>query len=147
MLVTGANGHVGNNLVRLLVDEGYSVRASVRDLNNPEKTRPLADLGCELVQCDILKPETVGPAVDGMDGVFHVAAVYAVWARDPETETGRLFDFALRLEGCHRNAGTHAAGVVIADAPLTEYLPLYRSGDDVSTQFSMEVVEQLYGGA
>ncbi|MGH7162480.1 MAG: DNA polymerase III subunit alpha, partial [Planctomycetota bacterium] len=57
--------------------------------------------------------------------------------------TRRLFDLALKLEGCHRNAGTHAAGVVIADAPLTEYVPLYRNGDDISTQFSMEVLEQL----
>ncbi|MHC4339908.1 MAG: DNA polymerase III subunit alpha, partial [Planctomycetota bacterium] len=58
-------------------------------------------------------------------------------------ETRRLFDFARRLEGCHRNAGTHAAGVVIADAPLTDYVPLYKHGEDVSTQFSMENVDQL----
>jgi DNA polymerase-3 subunit alpha len=72
--------------------------------------------------------------------------------RDPElgelaehgdATTKKLFDFALKLEGCHRNAGTHAAGIVIADAPLTEYVPLYRSGDDVSTQFSMEVLDEL----
>ena len=60
-----------------------------------------------------------------------------------DEDTRRLFDFALRLEGCHRNAGTHAAGVVIADAPLTEYVPLYRSGEDVSTQFSMDVIDEL----
>jgi len=64
-------------------------------------------------------------------------------AEEGDESTRRLFDFALKLEGCHRNASTHAAGVVIADAPLTEYVPLYRNGDDISTQFSMEVLEQL----
>ncbi|MEE8106800.1 MAG: DNA polymerase III subunit alpha, partial [Planctomycetota bacterium] len=64
-------------------------------------------------------------------------------ATDGDEVTRKLFDYALRLEGCHRNAGTHAAGIVIADAPLTEYVPLYKSGDDVSTQFSMDIVEQL----
>jgi len=64
-------------------------------------------------------------------------------ATDGEEDTRKLFDFAQRLEGCHRNAGTHAAGIVIADKPLTEYVPLYKNGDDVSTQFNMDIVEQL----
>ncbi|MHC4137385.1 MAG: DNA polymerase III subunit alpha, partial [Planctomycetota bacterium] len=100
-------------------------------------------LGMPLPDVDrIAKRIPGGPGVRLQDVLDQDDELRAL-ARDPETETGRLFDFALRLEGCHRNAGTHAAGVVIADAPLTEYLPLYRSGDDVSTQFSMEVVEQL----
>jgi len=64
-------------------------------------------------------------------------------AEEGDEETRKLFHFARKLEGCHRNAGTHAAGVVIADAPLTEYVPLYRSGEDVSTQFPMEVIDRL----
>jgi DNA polymerase-3 subunit alpha len=100
-------------------------------------------LGMPLPDVDrIAKRIPGGPGVKLQEVLDQDAELRAL-AQDPETETGRLFDFALRLEGCHRNAGTHAAGVVIADAPLTEYLPLYRSGDDVSTQFSMEVVEQL----
>jgi len=100
-------------------------------------------LGMPLPDVDrIAKRIPGGPGVT-LQGVLDQDAELRALARDPETETGRLFDFALRLEGCHRNASTHAAGVVIADAPLTEYVPLYRSGDDVSTQFSMEVVEQL----
>ena len=86
VLVTGANGHVGNALVRHLCERGYAVRASVRDPSDPEKTAPLAGLGCEIVACDILDEAQVAAAVDGMDGVFHVAAVYALWARDPERE-------------------------------------------------------------
>ncbi len=38
ILVTGANGHVGYNITKLLADEGYNVRASVRDISDIEKT-------------------------------------------------------------------------------------------------------------
>ncbi|MBW1880004.1 MAG: NmrA family NAD(P)-binding protein, partial [Deltaproteobacteria bacterium] len=69
VLVTGANGHLGNNLVRLLLEEGYDVRASVRDLGDPKKTGPLEGLGVSLVEADILKPETLPAAVEGRDGV------------------------------------------------------------------------------
>jgi len=86
VLVTGANGHLGNNLVRLLIEEGYDVRASVRDLGNPKKTAPLQDLGVSLVEADILKPETLPAAVADRDGVFHVAAAYVTWAKDPQRE-------------------------------------------------------------
>ncbi len=54
-----------------------------------------------------------------------------------------LMSVAKRLEGLNRNASKHAAGVVIADAPLEEYVPLYRVGEDVTTQFTMEGLEDL----
>ncbi|MBP9827222.1 DNA polymerase III subunit alpha, partial [Candidatus Saccharibacteria bacterium] len=56
----------------------------------------------------------------------------------------RLIDIAMQLEGTIRNAGTHAAGVVIAPAPLVEYLPLTRaSKGGVATQFVGTTVEDL----
>ncbi|MGC9073194.1 MAG: DNA polymerase III subunit alpha [Caldisericum sp.] len=55
-----------------------------------------------------------------------------------------LFDVALKLEGLSRNFGTHAAGVVIGDAPLTEYLPLQTDKDNsIITQFDKDVVEHI----
>jgi DNA polymerase-3 subunit alpha len=54
-----------------------------------------------------------------------------------------LFRIAAKLEGLNRNAGTHAAGVVIGDRPLTEIVPLYKAGDVVATQYSMEILEKL----
>ena len=55
-----------------------------------------------------------------------------------------LFDIAQRLEGLNRQASTHAAGVVIADRPLTELVPLYRDPRShmPATQFNMKYVEQ-----
>ncbi len=56
---------------------------------------------------------------------------------------GDLFNLAARVEGMARSIGTHAAAVVIADKPLTEYVPLMRGSgkDDVITQWSMGDVE------
>jgi DNA polymerase-3 subunit alpha len=61
--------------------------------------------------------------------------------------TRKLLDMAITVEGVARNAGTHAAGIIIADKPLTEYLPLHRpmgeSAVDQLTQFTMEVCEKI----
>ncbi len=54
-----------------------------------------------------------------------------------------LFEAALRLEGLNRHCSTHAAGVVVCDQPLTETIPLYRNGDDITSQFTMETLESL----
>jgi DNA polymerase III subunit alpha len=65
-------------------------------------------------------------------------------ARAVEAEVGELVNTALALEGLYRNASTHAAGVVIADRPLTELVPLYRDprSDLPATQYNMKWVEQ-----
>ncbi len=54
-----------------------------------------------------------------------------------------LFEIARVLEGLTRHASTHAAGVVLADKPIVEYMPLYRGQDnEVVTQYSMKFVEK-----
>ena len=55
-----------------------------------------------------------------------------------------LFEYAKGIEGLSRHASTHAAGVVIANRPITEYVPLYRnSNGDITTQFSMQHIEKV----
>jgi DNA polymerase-3 subunit alpha len=54
-----------------------------------------------------------------------------------------LTSIGRRLEGLNRNASRHAAGIVIADAPLEEYVPLYRVGEDLTTQYTMDVLEDI----
>lgn len=63
-------------------------------------------------------------------------------AYDTEAETRRLLDLAKKLEGVARHASVHAAGVVIADKPLTEYTPLQRetNGEKIVTQYDMYTV-------
>jgi DNA polymerase III subunit alpha len=63
---------------------------------------------------------------------------------DEKPEIGNLIDICRVLEGLPRHASTHAAGVVIADKPLMEYLPLYRGKKgEVVTQFDMKGVEKI----
>ncbi|HEY5996125.1 MAG TPA: DNA polymerase III subunit alpha, partial [Candidatus Deferrimicrobiaceae bacterium] len=63
-------------------------------------------------------------------------------AADPKV--GELFVIAGDIEGLSRNAGTHAAGVVIADKPITEYSALYRNTkEEITTQLSGTDVEKV----
>jgi DNA polymerase-3 subunit alpha len=65
-------------------------------------------------------------------------------AYDQDATIREVIDFGLQLEGLAKSAGTHAAGVVIADEPLTSYVPLQKiSGkDDIITQWPMADVER-----
>jgi DNA polymerase-3 subunit alpha len=64
-----------------------------------------------------------------------------MYQREPKVR--ELIDIAQRLEGLARHASVHAAGVVIADAPLVEYAPLCRVSDDVTTQWDMDVAAKV----
>jgi len=55
----------------------------------------------------------------------------------------QLFKHARILEGLNRHAGTHAAGVIITPGPCTEYFPLYRQNEDITSQYTMEYVEKI----
>src|ERR1700704_3815434 len=62
-----------------------------------------------------------------------------------EPQTKQLFEYAKTLEGLSRNAGVHAAGVVIADRDLSDYIPLCRDvkGNDVVSQYPMGPLNDL----
>src|SRR6266436_4839004 len=63
-------------------------------------------------------------------------------AYESEPETKKLLDLAKKLEGVARHASVHAAGVMIADKPLTEYTPLQKetNGEKIVTQYDMYTV-------
>lgn len=55
----------------------------------------------------------------------------------------KLMEVARVLEGLNRHASVHAAGVVISDKPLSEYCPLYKAEDQITTAFTMKGVEKI----
>ncbi len=55
----------------------------------------------------------------------------------------KIIDQALVLEGMVRNTGKHAAGIIIADRPLSEFVPLTLQEGDITTQFAMDPVQKL----
>src|SRR6266568_3897096 len=90
---------------------------------------------CKLVPQNPLNPVTLGRAIDDEPRLQA--------ARDSDPLVARAFDIAQRLEGLHRHASTHAAGIVIGDRPLNELVPLYRDPKSLMpvTQFNMKWVE------
>lgn len=80
-LVSGATGFVGSAVVRALLARGADVRALARPGGD---RRNLAGLDIDIVEGDLLQPETLTRAVAGCTGVFHVAADYRLWTRDPD---------------------------------------------------------------
>ncbi|MBI4187137.1 MAG: NAD-dependent epimerase/dehydratase family protein [Chloroflexi bacterium] len=79
-LVTGATGFIGGNLVRELLNQGYQVRALVRQGSD---RRNIQGLDIEVAFGDLCDRPSLDRAVDGCDVLFHVAAAYTFWARDP----------------------------------------------------------------
>src|SRR5262245_27780895 len=94
------------------------------------------DKFCKLVPQNPLNPVTLGRAIDDEPRLQA--------ARDADPVVRRAFDIAQKLEGLHRHASTHAAGIVIGERALTEMVPLYRDpkSNMPVTQFNMKWVEQ-----
>jgi len=98
-LVTGGNGHLGNNLIRLLLSNNQKVRTTVRNIN---KTQPFKGLDCEVVQADITDIESLKKAFQGVANLYAVAANFSMWAKNPKEEiydnniqgTQNVFDIA-----------------------------------------------------
>jgi dihydroflavonol-4-reductase len=80
VLVTGANGFVGGAVARALVRAGVTVRVLAR---SKADARSLAELPVEWVEGDLLDPASLQAALAGCHQLYHVAAYYALWAKDP----------------------------------------------------------------
>ncbi|XP_027078361.1 cinnamoyl-CoA reductase 1-like [Coffea eugenioides] len=95
--VTGASGYIASWIVKFLLQRGYTVKASVRDLNDPKKVGHLLALdGAERLQlfkANLLEEGSFDAAIHGCDGVFHTASPFYHSVTDPQAE---LIDPALK---------------------------------------------------
>ncbi|MBB6112235.1 NAD-dependent epimerase/dehydratase family protein [Mucilaginibacter lappiensis] len=82
-LVNGANGHLGYNLVKLLLSKNIPVRAAVRNIGNKDF---MAGLDCEVVQSDITDKESLVKAFQDVETFYAVGASFKLWAKDPQKE-------------------------------------------------------------
>jgi DNA polymerase-3 subunit alpha len=113
-----------------------AARASIRDVGRA--------LGMPLGEMDRLaKLVPFGPKVKLQDALKTSPELQSAYEQDDYIRD--LIDKACRLEGVSRNVSTHAAGVVIADKSLNEYLPLQRipRSEEIVTQYAMGVLEQI----
>ena len=78
--VTGATGFVGSHVARVLAEQGADLRLLVRSSSDPKN---IQQLNADRVVGDLCEPESIDRAMAGCDVVFHVAADYRLWVRDP----------------------------------------------------------------
>jgi DNA polymerase-3 subunit alpha len=129
-------GKYGEDRVAQIVTFGtMAARAAVRDAGRA--------LGVPLPDVDrVAKMIPSGPG--GMSiaqALEQIPELKSLYAMSPEIR--RLLDTARAIEGLARNAGTHAAGVVISPGPLVEYAPLAKSDTGVNTQYDMVWAEKI----
>ncbi|KAJ6895710.1 cinnamoyl-CoA reductase 1 [Populus alba x Populus x berolinensis] len=89
--VTGASGYIASWLVKLLLSRGYTVKASVRDPNDPKKTEHLRALNgaqerLQLFKANLLEEGSFDSIVEGCEGVFHTASPFYHDVKDPQVE-------------------------------------------------------------
>ncbi|KAM1369192.1 hypothetical protein ACFX2F_039813 [Malus domestica] len=131
--VTGASGYIASWLVKLLLQKGYTVKATVRDPNDPKKTEHLRSLDgakerLHLFKADLLEEGAFDAAVDGCQGVFHTASPVLISVTDPQAE---LIDPAVKgtlnvLQSCAKFRSvmrvvltSSIATVMMSGTPLT----------------------------
>jgi dihydroflavonol-4-reductase len=140
-LVTGASGFVGSHVARQLVAAGDQVRVLVRPTSRLEF---LGDLPLERVEGDLRDADSIARAMKGVRRVFHVAADYRLWARNPDDiydsnvgGTRRVLEAAAR-EGVSRIVYTSTVATIAVSQPTGPHEAL----PDESTQAT---VDQMIG--
>jgi len=123
------------NVAQIITFGTMQARAVVRDVGRV--------MGMSYADVDrIAKMIPPDPAITLKNALESESELKNLYKNDPQIT--RLIDTALSLEGLNRHASVHAAGVAIADKPLNNYMPLFKTGDDqITTGYSMGVLEKI----
>ncbi len=81
VLITGATGFIGNHVTRLCLEKGDEVRVMVMP---GEDRLPLKGMDVEFVEGNLLDPPSLVRAVQGVQQLYHLAALFAIWTKDPD---------------------------------------------------------------
>ena len=127
VLVTGATGFIGGNLARELCARGWPVRALIR----PGSRRlTIENTGAEPVTGDILDRDSVLRAAQGCQAVFHCAAAYTFWAKDPQSVWRANVDGTVNVVQCAAAAGVER--IVYTSTVSTIGIPDRGLGDEAT---------------
>lgn len=140
VLVTGANGHVGNNLCRALLERGHQVRASVRSLADPVRRAPLESLQSpdgsqkiELCELDVRDAARFDEATRGIEISFHVAATYSNCTGSRQADESMLRDSVDGAENALRSAARNGVRKVVLTSSIMA-LPFRPRGQSPATE-------------
>ncbi len=149
ILVTGASGFVGSAVAKCLLQAGHAVRALVR----PTSSRMnLADPRLEIVAGDISDADSVARAMIGVRYLFHIAADYRLWARNPQdlvrtnVEGTRTVMSAAQRAGVERIVYTSSVATLASrpdGAPSDETLQLAAENAVGAYKYSKVIAERL----
>jgi dihydroflavonol-4-reductase len=149
VLVTGASGFVGSAVAKTLAEAGFTVRALVRPTSPREH---LKGVSVEFAEGDLRDAESVRRAMTGVQYLFHVAADYRLWARDPREiaevnveGTRTIMTEALRA-GVERVVYTSSVATLSPrrdGQPVDETLPLDEANAIGAYKRSKVVAERL----
>jgi dihydroflavonol-4-reductase len=135
VMVTGANGHVGNNLAKELVGRGYQVRATVRDVIDPARTAHLAEAGItDLVNLDVRDAKAFEAAAEGIDTLFHLAATYRYYTGSREADEEMLRDSIEGATAAIRAAHANRIGKVVLTSSVVTLPFVPRGGPPVTEE-------------
>ncbi len=111
-----------------------AARGAVRDVG---KVLGMSVAECSAIQKEI--PQELGMTIEkALQSNQELKKMY-----DDNALVRKVIDTSIKIEGMPRNTGMHAAGVVICDKPVDEYVPLFKSGESVVTQYYKGWVEAL----
>ena len=125
----------GTDRVSQIVTFGtMAARAAVRDVG---RAMDIPYATCDKIAK--LIPQSIGMTISrAMEGSKELKGLY-----ETDSTVAELIDMARALEGMPRHASTHAAGVVISDRPINEYVPLSVNDGAVVTQYTMTALDEL----
>ncbi|HTU35070.1 MAG TPA: hopanoid-associated sugar epimerase [Candidatus Acidoferrum sp.] len=137
-LVTGASGFVGSHVARQLVAAGHSVRILARPSSN---LRALEGVAVERVEGDLRDARSLARAMRGVQRVFHVAADYRLWARDPEEIYRSNVEGTRSLLDAAREAGVER--IVYTSTVATIAVPMHDS--ELPNEETRAALDQMIG--
>lgn len=134
VLVTGANGHVGNNLCRALLARGYQVRASLRSLQGEWKARLLNAMpDLELLELDVRDGAAFDVAARSVEVLFHVAATFALRTGSRQKDEELLRDSMEGVENALRSAARQRVRRVVLTSSYAT-MPMREPGEPPATE-------------
>ena len=133
VLVTGATGFVGSAIVRRLLRDGSSVRVIARPQSD---RRNLDGLDLDIVEADLNDPATLRQAVAGCRSVYHAAADYRLWVRDPQSMYRTNVDGTIALMQAATDAGVDR--IVYTSSVATLGIPKDGGPGDEETPVSLD---------